>query len=121
MDVRPSNSECQRRYDRVEQLTRAGLSAPEIARLTGYSTRLVDRARKARGLCKPRPPEPSPEQLERALTLLREGSGYQAAAEATGIGRFLLTQRFPGMGCPKDESLRRAWLGQKLSKVLREI
>ncbi|QDH92495.1 helix-turn-helix DNA binding domain protein [Gordonia phage Dmitri] len=80
----------------VTDLTRAGLSAPQIAERLGITTRTVQRHRVAAGIAQPPARHLTPEQIEKARQLLVDGASYKEAARTIGCDKATVAKRFPG-------------------------
>ncbi|QDF17579.1 hypothetical protein SEA_YAGO84_47 [Gordonia phage Yago84] len=88
------------RAQRVAELTRAGLSAREIAARLRVTVRTVGRDRRRTGTNGHRPARWSEEKLARAKALLDDGASYRETAMTVGCDPTHLRRRFPGYGWP---------------------
>lgn len=84
--------------DLVVELTRAGLSAPQIAERLNVTTRTVQRHRVAAGIAQPLAPRLTPEQHEQARQLIDDGASYKEVARTIGCANTTVAKRFPGRG-----------------------
>lgn len=82
----------------VTELTRAGLSAPQIAERLGIATRTVQRHRVAAGIAQPPARHLSPEEIDRARQLIDDGASYKEVARTIGCANVTVAKRFPGRG-----------------------
>ncbi|UYL88159.1 helix-turn-helix DNA binding domain protein [Gordonia phage Evaa] len=91
------------RAQRVAELTRAGLSASEIAVQLRVTVRTVGRDRRRTGTHGYRPARWSEEKLARAKALLDDGASYRETARTIGCDPSHLRRRFPGYGWPPGQ------------------
>lgn len=87
-----------KRREQVVELTRAGLSAPQIADRLGIATRTVQRHRVAAGIAQPPARHLTPAQIHRARQLLDDGASYKEVARTIGCANKSVRYRFPGRG-----------------------
>lgn len=93
-------------YDQVAALTRAGLSANEIAVRLGCTQRTVVRIRKATGTSKPANSEYTGvrldlRRLQAAREMLDEGAPHAEIMRTLGLSRKTLRKYFPGTAWDK--------------------
>ena len=85
------------RRERVAQLTRAGLSASQIAEKLKVNERMVQRDRVALKIGRPAPVPLTPEEQQRALQMLQDGYPYTEVARTLGRHDTTIAKRYPGM------------------------
>ncbi|ANA86911.1 helix-turn-helix DNA binding protein [Gordonia phage Utz] len=95
--------EVARRREAIAELTRAGLSAPEIAIRLNVTARTVVRHRALAGVSKPTHPRLTEEQLATARRLIDEGAPYKEIARTIGCHECTVAQRFPGRGWTRKQ------------------
>jgi hypothetical protein len=89
--------QCQERYDDIAELTRRGFSAPQIAAMLNVSTRLVQRARFARGMSRKVTSRPfTSEELAWAEAMVADGASFNEIARTLRRDVTVITARFKG-------------------------
>lgn len=83
---------------RVVALSLQGLSVAEVARLTGFHRRTIERARARAGIAGPTPASMGPEEIERAEQMLADGASYREVARTIGVCWTTVRRHFPGRG-----------------------
>lgn len=91
-----SPATAQERREKVVTMTRAGMSAAEIALHLGIAQRSVVRIRKRCGIAKPKPPPLTAEELAVAKALLEDGASRAEAARSIGRNQSAIEHAFPG-------------------------
>lgn len=102
------------RRDRVEELTRQGLGAAQIAHILGITDRTVIRCRVARGCIQDRRPVLTAEELRTAEQMLNDGCPYTEVAASIGRSAETLRRRFPGKGLTPHETGMYNWARRRL-------
>jgi methylphosphotriester-DNA--protein-cysteine methyltransferase len=95
------------RHQRIAELTRQGLSAPQIAEMLGVTPRTVVRGRKATGtLVGPAPQEfwLTAEQIDRAEQLLDDGCSLVEVARTIGCTWTSVWKRWQHRGWTKQQA-----------------
>lgn len=83
---------------RVVALSLQGLSVAEIARLTGFHRRTIERARARAGIAGPTPTSMGSEEIARAEQMLADGASYREVARTIGVCWTTVRRHFPGRG-----------------------
>lgn len=91
------------RIDEVRRLTRAGLTAQQIADRVGCSKRQVGRDRRTLGIAPPWQ-QLTDEQVQRAEELLDDGASNLEVARTIGCDERTIRRRFPGRGWTKQQA-----------------
>ncbi|QTF82295.1 hypothetical protein SEA_ZIGGYZOO_51 [Gordonia phage ZiggyZoo] len=102
-NVPTDREEVARRRETIAELTRAGLSAAEIALRLNITPRTVVRQRALAGVSKPTYPRLTEEQLATARRLIDEGAPYKEVARTIGCCQSTVAQRFPGRGWTRKQ------------------
>lgn len=106
------------RRARIEQLTREGYSASEIAAFLGVTKRTVVRIRRKLGITKPPAGLPlSAEELRIAAEMLADGCSYTETARTLGRGVHTMIRRFPGYGWDRQQSAAYSVAVRRLNAV----
>lgn len=109
------------RRDRIAELFRQGLTPPVIANKLGISERTVDRAKSARGLTRPRPPEPLTSALfERAKALLDDGASYFEVQRTIGVSHNTIRRHIPGYEYTRAQICEAAVLARRMNSLERD-
>lgn len=85
------------RRQRVAELTRAGLTAPQIAQDLKVADRTVQRDRVVLGIGRPGPVFFTPEEDQRAIQMLEDGYPFTEVARSLGRHETTITKRYRGM------------------------
>ena len=101
--VPTDREEVSRRRETVAELTRAGLSAREIAVRLNITERTVVRHRGLTGVAQPTPPRLTDEQLDTARRLISEGAPYKEIAHTIGCCGSTVAYHFPGRGWTRKQ------------------
>jgi len=106
------------RQARVAELTRQGLSAPQIAEIVGITERTVVRDRSAVGCAQPYVSNPlSEEQRCRAEELLNDGCSIAEVARTIGRSPSAVKRAFPGRGWTRAQVYEYVGLVQSARKI----
>src|SRR5690606_9276142 len=94
-------------HEEIARLTRAGVSAPQIATRLGCTTRTVTRVRAELGLTQSMPANAcrpiSAARLARAQELLDDGASFTEVGRTLGVSFGTLRKHFPGRQWSADE------------------
>lgn len=107
------------RRQRVAELTRAGLSAQQIAAQLRTTSRTVCRDRSALGIAQPRPVRLTAEQLRRATEMLDDGASASEVARTIGCSQSAVINRFPGRGWTPEQISAHGVLCRQMQRHLR--
>lgn len=88
---------------RVVDLSLQGLSVAEVARLTGFHRRTIERARARAGIAGPTPQSMDGQQIARAVQMLADGASYNEVARTLNVSVDQVRRRFPGRGWTKQQ------------------
>lgn len=92
------------RRARVEELTRQGMSARQIADILGCTDRTVVRHRRILGIAQERHPYLTEAMLERAAELVKDGCPHKEIARTVGCSQHSITRHFPGTQWTKEQA-----------------
>ena len=96
LSLRAFMTACEKLYDRRTDAPRLG----KMTYLRPVKQQTLDTGEKAPVRKGPPPNEYPPEKLAEAQHLLSSGASYAHASRQTGLSRYVLRTRFPGMGAP---------------------
>lgn len=106
------------RRDRVERLTRNGLTANEIAVQLRVTQRTVVRDRRARGVSLAGPADRMrPDEIEQAIALLDDGCSYFDVSNTIGRSFQAVKRNCPGYELSKAERAKRSAFGRQLASI----
>ena len=86
------------RRERVQEMTRNGMTVIRIAEALGVTDRTVTRDRVALGIANPVAIHMTDHQRATARQLLNDGCSYNEAARTIGMGGQAVRRAFPGHG-----------------------
>jgi DNA-binding NarL/FixJ family response regulator len=95
--------EIRARRDRVAEMTRNGLTAPQIAEELRVTERTVVRDRVELGCAQPPRPKLTEDELRIAAEMLDDGCPYTEVAQTLGRSTTTMAARFPGKGLTHAE------------------
>lgn len=98
-----SGEDAHSRAAAVARMTRAGMSAAEIAVRLGCTERTVQRYRSVEGVAKPAPQRIGAETRARALDMLRDGCSYREVARTLGCSRNTVRKWWPGFAWSREQ------------------
>jgi AraC-like DNA-binding protein len=105
-------------HERVEQLTRSGRTAAQIAEVLGCSSRHVVRIRSELGISRPVPRWLTPAEVEHAEQLLADGCSVQEIERSLDRKPGSLQRRFRGRGWTVKQASEYANLCLRMRDVL---
>ena len=104
----------------VEQLTKAGFSAPQIASKLRIHQRTVRRYRHLSGLSQSTPPSLTDAQVAWAEAALNDGASIaEVSRTLRGSPKTAMSRRFKGRGWSREETGRYARMSREANRLLK--
>lgn len=97
-----SQGEIEKRWRRIEGMTRLGMSAPQICDQLGVSRATVERVRANAGLTRAQH-KLTAEEVAKVDRMLADGCSLAEAARTIGTSRSAIWKRFPGRGWTRQQ------------------